>query len=61
MLHQGLGSANDLRPGEGIADKPANASEANLGTATRLDRAGGDRAHRACAPSGGPTRGPGRA
>jgi len=25
MLHQGMGSANDLRPGDGIADKPADA------------------------------------
>src|SRR3954447_22000389 len=33
MLHQGMGSANDLRPGDGIADKPADATEANLGRA----------------------------
>jgi len=35
MLHQAMGSANDLRPGDGIADKPANETRANLGRRPR--------------------------
>jgi hexosaminidase len=31
MLHQGLGSGNDLLPGDGVFDKPANPRAANLG------------------------------
>lgn len=30
-LHQGMGSANDLGPGDGIAGKPRDETEANLG------------------------------
>ncbi|TDB95729.1 family 20 glycosylhydrolase [Actinomadura sp. 7K534] len=30
-LHQGMGSADDLRPGDGIARKPRDEAEANLG------------------------------
>src|SRR4051794_15182928 len=35
MLHQGMGSANDLGPGDGIAAKPADQIEANLGRPPR--------------------------
>jgi hexosaminidase len=35
MLHQGLGSGSDLAPGDGIADKPADETRANLGRAPR--------------------------
>jgi hexosaminidase len=31
MLHQAMGSGNDLRPGDAIAGKPADETEANLG------------------------------
>jgi hexosaminidase len=31
MLHQAMGSGNDLRPGDNVLDKPANEREANLG------------------------------
>ena len=35
MLHQGMGSGSDLAPGDGIADKPTDETQANLGRRPR--------------------------